>query len=481
MIKIKNYINGELIEPISGNYLDNVNPATGKIYSYVADSDAQDVKLAIKAASDAFTSWSTTSTEERSNIIRKIANKIKENFDYLAEAECIDNGKPISLTKTVDIPRAYKNLEFFADGITHFSSDCFVTDDKAINYVTRKPLGVVVTISPWNLPIYLLTWKIAPALITGNTVIAKPSEVTPMTAYILSELCIEAGLPKGVLNIIHGKGEKLGETLSTSKEIKAVSFTGSTKTGRTISKLASEHFKKISLEMGGKNATIVFDDCDFKKTINVAIQASFANQGQICLCGSRIFVQENIYEKFKNEFIKNASKLKIGNPLNTETQQGAVVSKEHYNKIISYIKLAKEQGGTLLLGGEAMKLTGENKDGFFIKPTLFENIPYDSKVNQDEIFGPFSTLIPFKEEKEVIDKVNSTCYGLSGSIWTQDVTKAHRVANAIDSGIIWINTWLFRDLRIPFGGMKDSGVGREGGFDSLKFFTEPKNICVKIK
>ena len=350
----------------------------------------------------------------------------------------------------------------------------------AINYTLRQPIGVAACISPWNLPLYLLTWKIAPALAAGNTVVAKPSEITPMTAYIFSKICIEAGLPKGVLNIVHGLGSKVGDPLTTHIDTPIVSFTGGTVTGKHIASLTAPMFKKLSLELGGKNPNIIFADADFDKAVSIASRAAFTNQGQICLCGSRLFVQEEIYDKFKTALVAKASKLVVGNPKNPKTNLGAVVSKEHMNKILSKINAAKKLGGNILIGGERQILEGDLKAGYYIQPTIIEGLSFDCPVNQEEIFGPVVSIIPFKTEEEVIEMANSTEYGLSASIFTENVSKAHRVAASIDSGVIWINTWLLRDLRIPFGGMKSSGLGREGGFKSLEFFTEPKNICVKI-
>ena len=480
MEKILNYINGELVPPASGNYLDNYNPATGKVYSFIPDSDKDDIDNAVRAAKEAFIGWSKTPKQERSNILMKLADNIEKHFDQLVAAESKDNGKPESLAANVDIPRAPANIRFFAGAILHDSSNVHEMDGMAINYTLRQPIGVAACISPWNLPLYLLTWKIAPALAAGNTVVAKPSEITPMTAYIFSKICIEAGLPKGVLNIVHGLGSKVGDPLTTHIDTPIVSFTGGTVTGKHIASLTAPMFKKLSLELGGKNPNIIFADADFDKAVSIASRAAFTNQGQICLCGSRLFVQEEIYDKFKTALVAKASKLVVGNPKNPKTNLGAVVSKEHMNKILSKIDEAKKLGGNILIGGERQILEGDFKAGYYIQPTIIEGLSFDCPVNQEEIFGPVVSIIPFKTEEEVIEMANSTEYGLSASIFTENVSKAHRVAARIDSGVIWINTWLLRDLRIPFGGMKSSGVGREGGFKSLEFFTEPKNICVKI-
>ena len=480
MEKILNYINGELVEPVSGNYLDNYNPSNGKVYSLIADSNGDDINNAVSAAKQAFERWKTTTKEERSEMLIKIADTLEKYTDDLIAAESKDNGKPETLAARVDLPRASTNLRFFASAILHDSSEMHDMDGSAINYTLRKPIGVAACISAWNLPLYLLTWKIAPAIAAGNTVVAKPSEITPMTAFMFSKICIEAGLPKGVLNIVHGLGSKVGDPLTTHVDTPIVSFTGGTVTGKHIASLTSPMFKKLSLELGGKNPNIVFADADFDKAVSFASRAAFTNQGQICLCGSRLFVQENIYEKFKNALIEKSSKLTVGDPRDPSSNLGAVVSKEHMEKILSKIEEAKDLGGKIILGGDRKIIEGDLKDGYYINPTIIENLDYDCSVNQEEIFGPVVSIIPFKDEEDVIKMANSTRYGLSASIFTENISKAHRVAAEIDSGVIWINTWLLRDLRIPFGGMKHSGVGREGGFNSLEFFTEPKNICVKI-
>ncbi len=480
MDKILNYINGELVVPVNGQYLDNYNPSTGKVYSLIPDSDKDDIDNAVSAAKEAFQTWSKTSKQDRSNILMKLADSIEEHFDELVAAESKDNGKPESLAAHVDIPRAPANIRFFAGAILHDSSDIHEMDGIAINYTLRQPIGVAACISPWNLPLYLLTWKIAPALAAGNTVVAKPSEITPMTAYLFSKICIEAGLPKGVLNIVHGLGSKVGDPLTTHKDTPIVSFTGGTVTGKHIATVTAPMFKKLSLELGGKNPNIIFADADFDKAVSIASRAAFTNQGQICLCGSRLFVQEEIYDNFRDTLVMKASKLIVGDPKSSKTNLGAVVSKEHMEKILSKIEEAKKLGGKILIGGERQILEGDLEDGYYIQPTIIEGLSYDCSINQEEIFGPVVSIIPFKTEEEVIFMANSTKYGLSASIFTENISKAHRVAASIDSGVIWINTWLLRDLRIPFGGMKSSGVGREGGFKSLEFFTEPKNICVKI-
>ncbi|MCX6147051.1 MAG: aldehyde dehydrogenase [Candidatus Kapabacteria bacterium] len=478
MITIKNYINGQLIDPISKNYIDNYNPANGEVYSLIPDSDGNDIELAYQAAKTAFSSWSKTSLDERSDILLKISELIYLNLDKLALAESIDNGKPLKLAKRVDIPRASQNFKFFATAIMNFASESHEMPGVALNYTLRRPIGVVGCISPWNLPLYLFTWKIAPALAAGNCVVAKPSEITPMTAFLLSELCIEAGLPPGVLNIVHGLGGKVGNEIVKHKGIKAISFTGGTSTGEIIAKTAGPMFKKLSLELGGKNPNIIFADCDYDKMLKTTLLSSFANQGQICLCGSRIFIEREIYDKFKSDFVSKVSKMIIGNPLNDNTQIGAIVSKSHKEKILSYIQLAKEEGGTIIYGGNEVKLEGELSEGFYVEPTIIEGLKHDCRTNQEEIFGPVVTITPFDTIDEVLMYANSTEYGLASTVWTTNLNKANYVASELQSGIVWVNCWLVRDLRTPFGGMKSSGIGREGGFEALKFFTEAKNICI---
>ena len=480
MEKILNYINGNLIEPTSGKYLDNYNPSNGKVYSLIPDSEKLDIDNAVAAAKEAFITWSKTPKQERSDILMKIADTIEKYADELVKAESKDNGKPETSASHVDIPRASANIRFFAGAILHDSSQMHEMDGMAINYTLRQPVGVAACISPWNLPLYLLTWKIAPALAAGNTVVAKPSEVTPMTAYLFSKICIESGLPKGVLNIVHGLGSKTGDPLTTHPDTPIISFTGGTVTGKHIATITAPMFKKLSLELGGKNPNIIFADADFDKAVSTAARAAFTNQGQVCLCGSRLFVEQEIYDKFKDALLAKTAQLKVGDPKDASSNLGAVVSKEHMHKILDKIEEAKNLGGKILIGGKRVILDGELKDGYYIEPTIIEGLSSDCSINQEEIFGPVVSLIPFKTEEEVIKMANSTKYGLSASIFTENISKAHRVAANIDSGVVWINTWLLRDLRIPFGGMKHSGVGREGGFKSLEFFTESKNICVKI-
>jgi aminomuconate-semialdehyde/2-hydroxymuconate-6-semialdehyde dehydrogenase len=475
MTKIQNYINGEQCDPFKGEYIENISPATEEVYSQCPNSTNEDVEKAVASAQQAFPEWSSLAVEKREKYIRRLAEEIDKRKDELAIAESKDTGKPIKLTSHVDIPRAVSNLNFYANAVTQFSSEVHDMPGTALNYTLRRPIGPVGIISPWNLPLYLFTWKIAPALAVGNTVVAKPSEVTPMTAYLFGQICEKVGLPKGVLNIIHGEGPRAAAPIVQHPGIKAVSFTGSTQTGRVIATECAGQLKKFSLELGGKNPSIVFADADLKKAAFTVAQAAFANQGQICLCGSRIYVQKEIYSEFKKLLLENTAKLLQGDPLDPKTDQGSLVSKTHFEKVMSYIEKGKSEG-KLLCGGERF---GEK--GFFIQPTLFEGISQDSCVNQEEIFGPVATLSSFDSEDEVVKLANDTDYGLSANFWTSDLDRAHRVASALDAGIIWVNSWLLRDLRTPFGGMKSSGIGREGGVESLRFFTEAKNVCLRTR
>jgi aminomuconate-semialdehyde/2-hydroxymuconate-6-semialdehyde dehydrogenase len=479
MKQLRNYTNGELVEPVSKTYLDNYEPATGEVYSQIPDSDERDVQLAFDSSKSAFESWSKTSLESRMMILMKVADGIEKRMDQFVAAESKDNGKPQKLARAVDIPRAVSNFRFYASALQHFASESHQMPGVGINYTLRQPIGVVGCISPWNLPLYLFSWKIAPALATGNCVVAKPSEITPYTAYLLSEVCVEAGLPKGVLNIVHGLGNKVGQAIVEHEGIKAISFTGGTETGKRIASVAAPMFKKLSLELGGKNPTIIFADCDFEETVKQVVTASFSNQGEICLCGSRIFIEKSIYSKFKEAFIARVKALKVGDPNNEDSNMGAIVSLQHKQKILSYVKLAQEEGGRILCGGNELKLNGRCANGYFVEPTVIEGLDYKCRTNQEEIFGPVVTLSPFENEEEVLMMANSVKYGLSTTIWTNDLKRAHRVAEKVEAGIVWINSWLVRDLRTPFGGVKASGVGREGGWEAMRFFTEAKNVFIK--
>lgn len=476
---ILNYINGELVPPTSNNWLDNYNPSTGKVYSRIPDSAAADVENAVAAAKAAFPGWSSCGIQNRYRILNRIADLIAENQHMLAEAESRDSGKALHLSSTVDIPRAEANIRFFATAILHFGSESHHMEGVAINYTLRQPIGVVGCISPWNLPLYLFTWKIAPALAAGNCVVAKPSELTPMTAFLFSKLCMEAGLPPGVLNIVHGLGPKAGQAIVEHPDTKAISFTGGTATGKHIAATAAPMFKKLSLELGGKNPNLVFADCDLDKAISTTVHSSFGNNGQICLCGSRIYIQRPVYEQFRDELVRRTERLTVGNPFDEKTKLGALVSKQHREKVLSYVQLAREEGGTILTGGEAVNPGGEFSEGYYMRPTVIEGLSTTCRTNQEEIFGPVVTLQPFDTEEEALAMANSVKYGLSGTIWTNDIQRATRLAEKIEAGIVWVNCWMVRDLRTPFGGMKQSGVGREGGFEALRFFTEPKNVCLK--
>ena len=461
--------------------MDNYNPSNGEVYSQIANSDAQDVAEAYKAAKVAFPNWSNTPIDERSRILLKIADLIDDRLEDLAKAEAKDNGKPLSLARSVDIPRASSNFRFYGNAITQFASEAHESIGlNTINFTLREAIGVVGCISPWNLPLYLFSWKIAPAIAAGNTVVAKPSEITPMTAFLLGEICNEAGLPKGVLNIVHGSGPSAGQAIIEHADIKAISFTGGTKTGEHIARTAAPMFKKLSLELGGKNPNIIFADCNYEKMLEITVRSSFANQGQICLCGSRIFVEKPIYEKFKKDFIEKVKQLKVGNPFDAKTNIGALVSKPHLEKVESYIKLAQEEGGKILYGGNRVKVK-DLENGYYLEPTIIEVFDDQCRVNQEEIFGPVVTIMPFETEEEVLKMANSVKYGLSATLWTTNLDRTMRVSKKLETGIVWVNTWLNRDLRTPFGGIKNSGVGREGGFEALQFFTEPKNVCIRYE
>jgi aminomuconate-semialdehyde/2-hydroxymuconate-6-semialdehyde dehydrogenase len=477
--QIQNFIDGQLAEPVGGKYLDNIEPATGKPYSQVADSDARDVDLAVAAAEKAFLDWSRKPAAERSKILLGIADLIERDLERFARAESIDTGKPLSLARVLDIPRAVANFRFFATAILHTESEAHITDNVAFNYTLRQPRGIAGLISPWNLPLYLLSWKIAPAIAVGNTAIAKPSELTPMTAYMLCEITREAGLPNGVLNVVHGTGPNVGAAITAHPKINTISFTGGTVTGRKVAEACAPLFKKVSLELGGKNPNIVFADADLDAAIAGSVRSSFANQGQICLCGSRVFVERAAYKDFVDCFVDKASQLRLGDPLHEKTDQGAIVNKTQLDKIKFYIDLAQKEGGKIALGGKTPdSISDRCRDGYFFPPTVITGLPVSCRTNREEIFGPVITITPFDNEEEVIGYANDTDYGLASSVWTQNLNRAHRVAEQIHTGTVWVNCWLVRDLRVPFGGMKQSGIGREGGDEALRFFTEAKNICI---
>lgn len=480
-MNIKNFINNNDHIPLSGLWLDNYEPASGHVYGQIPNSNEDDVEKAYQAANAAFKSWSNTSIDERSRIMLRIADLIEEHLEELAAAESRDNGKPLWLAKAVDIPRAASNFRFYGNAITQYASNAHESVGKnTMNFTLRKPIGVVGCISPWNLPLYLFSWKIAPAIAAGNCVVAKPSEVTPATAYLLGDIVKKAGLPAGVLNIVHGLGTSCGQAIVAHPHIKAISFTGGTTTGEHIARTAAPMFKKLSLELGGKNPNLIFADCDYEKMLTTTLRSSFANQGQICLCGSRIFVEQSIYEKFKTDFIAQVKNRKVGHPNEPSTKVGAVVSAGHRDKIEEYLAFAKAnpEEYTILTGGNRVTITNY-EDGYYLEPTVIEVQSNDCKLNQEEIFGPVVTIMPFKDEAHALELANGTRYGLSATLWTSDLSRTMRLSNELEAGIVWVNTWLNRDLRTPFGGVKDSGVGREGGFEALDFFTEPKNVCIE--
>ncbi|MGZ3711892.1 MAG: aldehyde dehydrogenase [Bdellovibrionota bacterium] len=481
MQKLNNYIDGHEAAPLSGKYLPNYAPATGEIYSQIPDSGAADVDAAVKAAQKIFPWWSNRTPEQRSQVLLSIADRMEKSADDLARAESLDQGKPLHLARELEIPRAIYKFRYFATKILHTEETARPSQALgSLSYTYRMPVGVAGLISPWNLPLYLLTWKIAPAIAAGNTVVCKPSELTPMTAYLMGEIFNEAGLPHGVVNMIFGLGATAGSALASHPDVPIVSFTGGTATGRKILEASIPRFKKTSLELGGKNAALVFADCDLAEAVITSVRSSFQNQGEICLCNSRILVEESIYEKFVEKFSRTASLIRIGDPELKETQMGPLVSKEHREKVLSYIELAKQEGGTIAFGGKIPKLAEPFSKGYFLEPTVVTGLGPNCRVNQEEIFGPVTSIIPFKTEEEAIAMANGVEYGLSASVWTSNVSRAHRVAQALHVGTTWVNSWMVRDLGMPFGGMKHSGLGREGGDHSLSFFTESKTISVKI-
>ncbi|PHQ82008.1 MAG: 2-hydroxymuconic semialdehyde dehydrogenase [Phycisphaera sp.] len=481
MKKLQNYIAGEFVNPVDGEWLDVFEPATGKVYTQSPASTGADVQHAYEAAQSAFPEWSGFTAERRAGYMYTLADLIERDLTRLTKAESCDTGKPIGVARTVDIPRAAANFRFFAGAILHSESTSHDTDGQAINYTLRKPRGVAGLISPWNLPLYLLSWKIAPAIATGNTCVAKPAEVTPMTAYLLGELITEAGFPPGVVNIVHGLGDPCGKAIVEHQNIPTISFTGSTAVGKWIGATAGGMLKRVSLELGGKNPNIIFADADLDQAVENACRGAFSNQGQICLCGARILVEESIAKEFSARLVERTRKIRLGDPSVDGVEFGALVSREHLAKVAGMVDRAKELGGKVLTGGKRYAPDSPRcNDGYFYEPTIITNLDMQCEIQQNEIFGPVVTIATFKNEQTAVELANSTAFGLAAMIWTRDVSRAHRVAQAIEAGIVWVNCWMLRDLRTPFGGAKASGVGREGGTEALRFFTEPKNVCVKL-
>ena len=478
-MQIYNYIDGEFVLPTSGNMLDDINPATGQIIAQIPDSNNDDVAKATMAAKRALPDWRRLSKDERINWLNKIAQALEDRTEDIAKTESMDTGKPIGLARRVDAARSISNFRFFAQHALQQTENKFTMAD-ATNYVIRKPLGVVGLSTPWNLPLYLLSWKVAPALVMGNTIVAKPSEMTPLTANLLAQTLDEIKFPKGVVNIVHGLGPSAGQAILEHPDITAISFTGGTETGKIVARTAGPMFKKLSLELGGKNATIILDDADLDIAAKGAAKAAFTNSGQVCLCGSRVLIDAKIYDVFVPKFIAAVAAMKVGNPDDESTDIGSVISQQHMEKVLSYIELAKQEGGRIAYGGQ--RIIPEQPrlfNGSFISPTIVENLSISSRCATEEIFGPVVTLHKFDSDVQAIEMTNSTQYGLAGSIWTTNTSRGKEFAKQVDSGILWVNTWLHRDLRTPFGGVKNSGVGREGGDWSLNFFSELSNICVK--
>ena len=476
MIYIQNYINGEFVG--TNQTIEDINPANGEIIAHIPKSSSKDIESAVESADLARHSWSKLSLEDRADWLDKIANALEAKADEIASLESLDTGKPISLAKAVDASRSITNFRFFAQFSKDFSVENFEMDD-ATNHVLLKPVGIAGLITPWNLPLYLLSWKIAPAIVMGNTVVAKPSELTPLTANLLSETLHEINFPAGVVNIVHGLGSEAGHPIVEHPKVNLISFTGGTLTGKKVAETAAPMFKKLSLELGGKNATIILEDTNLDESIPEIARSGFMNQGQVCLCGSRIFVSDKIWDEFLDKFVKYVENMKVGDPSSLDSDLGALVSFAHRDKVESYIHLAQREGGKILCGGKEPQLPSPFDRGAFLEPTVVSGLSHLSRTATEEIFGPVVTLHSFRTDEEAIEMANCTDYGLAGSVWTGDSKRGKSVAEKIDTGMVWVNTWLHRDLRVPFGGVKDSGVGREGGRWSLSFFSEAVNICVK--
>ena len=479
MTRLSHYINGKATAPAGTRWLEVFDPATGTVHAQCAAGDADDVDAAVAAARAAFPQWSSLAPSERGRWLNKLADALESRLDDFAAAESVDGGKPLSLARELEIPRAVANLRFFAAAASQFASESH-QGEAGLNITLRQPLGVVGCISPWNLPLYLFTWQIAPALAAGNCVIAKPSEVTPMSAWMLGELAAGIGFPPGVLNIVQGRGDEVGQAIVKHPGIKAISFTGSTAVGRAIGVHCASTLKKASLELGGKNATVVFADAPPTRLMDTLVRSAFQNSGQICLCGSRLLVERRYYDEFRESFVARARQLRVGDPQVAATQMGPMVSRAHFDKVMGYIELARAEGGRVLCGGNAVQPPGRCEGGWFIAPTVIEGLGPQTRTNTEEIFGPVVTLQPFEDEEEALALANASSYGLATSIWTSDLRRAHWLASGIDVGIVWINTWLERDLRTPFGGMKQSGMGREGGLEAMRFFTDAKNVCINL-
>ena len=478
-LRLSHLIGGDARSASGGGWLDVFEPATGQSWAQCPDGTAEDVAAAVAAAKAGFPAWSNLPAAERAAWMNRLADALEARLDDFAAAESRDVGKPLSLARNLDIPRAVTNLRFFAAAATQFASESHAAPG-VVHYTLRQPLGVVACISPWNLPLYLFTWKFAPALAAGNTVVGKPSEVTPVTAWMLGELAREIGFPAGVFNIVQGHGARVGQALVDHPDVKAVSFTGSTAVGTRIAESCARSLKKVSLELGGKNPTLVFADAPREKLLDTVQRSAFLNSGQICLCGSRLLVERAYYDEFRDALVARARALAVGDPSDPATQVGPVVSKPHFDKVMGCIELARAEGGRVLCGGEAVKPAGRCADGWFIAPTVIDGLGPHCRTNTEEIFGPVVTLQPFDTDEEALALANAAPYGLAASVWTGNLGRAHRLAGAIEAGVVWVNTWMNRDLRTPFGGVKQSGIGREGGQEAMRFFTEAKNVTIDL-